>query len=189
MKKVIEGVLYNTETAKWLAVWRNAGSWRDFSHCEETLYRTKSGKYFIHGEGGAMTKYAQSSGQNSWSGGEKIEPVSRKTAQEWAEEKLSGDEYQEIFGPVAEGPEQEALNVLIPASLKALLKAEAETRSIAISALVEDVLSILHDKKELSELLASSCVDKASGLMDGVAVRLGKALGWKISSAIGGGEE
>ena len=60
MKKVINGALYDTSTAKLLGEdsYSNPG---DFQHWVETLYRTKSGKYFLHGKGGAMTKYGYAS--------------------------------------------------------------------------------------------------------------------------------
>ena len=101
MKKVIKGSLYDTDTAKKLGNF-SYGNPRDFSHFRETLYRTRSGKYFIHGEGGPMSKYAVSTGQNEWSGGEHIEPVSIDTAREWAEKYLNADEYAEIFGEPGE---------------------------------------------------------------------------------------
>lgn len=96
MKKVINGKLYNTESAKRLgyASYSHPG---DFCFWEETLYLTKSGNYFIHGEGGPMSKYAKSIGQNEWSGGEHIEPVNEAAAKEWAEEHLDGNEYLSIF--------------------------------------------------------------------------------------------
>lgn len=97
MKKVINRALYDTETAKLLGE-DSHGSPRDFDHWCESLYRTKSGKYFLHGAGGAMTKYAISTGQNEWSGGEKIIPLTLESAQKWAEEHLSGDDYLAAFG-------------------------------------------------------------------------------------------
>ena len=115
MKKVISGALYDTETAKLLGKdsYSNPG---DFQYWVETLYRTKSGKYFLHGEGGAMTKYAVSVGQNEWSGGEKIIPLDLDSAQKWAEEHLDGDEYIRAFGE----PE-ERTTVMISAATKARL--------------------------------------------------------------------
>ena len=50
MKKIIKGKVYDTDTARELASWANGGNWRDFSHLEETLYRKKTGEYFLHGE-------------------------------------------------------------------------------------------------------------------------------------------
>ena len=115
MKKVINGALYDTETAKPLGEdsYSNPG---DFQHWVETLYRTKSGKYFLHGKGGAMTKYAVCVAQNEWSGGEKIIPLDLDSAQKWAEEHLDGDEYIRAFGE----PE-ERTTIMISAATKARL--------------------------------------------------------------------
>lgn len=139
MKKIINGAKYDTATAKKLGNWTNNERYGDFNYCEETLYRTKSGKYFLHGKGGAMSRYSQSAGNNSWSGGEKIEPMDRRSAMEWAEEHLDGDEYEEAFGEVEEGTEQ--LNITVPAALKAKLWELAEQRKISVSALVEEMLN------------------------------------------------
>ena len=115
MKKVINGSLYDTETAKLLGEdsYSNPG---DFHHWAEQLYRTKSGKYFLHGEGGPASKYVREIGQNEWSGGEKIIPLTLESAQKWAEEHLSGDDYINAFGE----PE-ERTTVMISAATKAKL--------------------------------------------------------------------
>jgi len=142
MNKVISGSKYDTETAKRLGAWSNRSDSRDFSYCSESLYRTKSGKYFLYGEGGPMSRYASHSSENSWGYGEKIIPMSRAEAQEWAEEHLDGDEYEEIFGIVEEdGKEQ--FNITISAALKAKLWELAEKKRTSISAMVEEVLTKL----------------------------------------------
>lgn len=141
MKKIINGAKYDTATAKMLGEWSNGCYTNDFNYCSEDLYRTKSGKYFLHGEGGANSKYSRSVGNNSWTGDSVIEPITRATAMEWAEEHLDGDEYEAIFGTVEDGTEQ--LNIIIPAALKAKLWELAEQRKTSISALVEEVLSQL----------------------------------------------
>ena len=115
MKKVINGSLNDTETAK-LPGEDPYSNPRDFAHWRESLYRTKSGKYFLHGAGGPMTKYAVSVGQNEWSGGEKIIPLDLDSAQRWAEEHLDGDEYIRAFGE----PE-ERTTIMISAATKARL--------------------------------------------------------------------
>lgn len=103
MKKIINGKMYDTDTAKKIGFRSNGGSWRDFSHLEETLFRKKNGEFFLFGEGGAMTKYSVSCGQNEWSGGEKIVPMTYEEASDWAERYLDADEYTAIFGDVSEG--------------------------------------------------------------------------------------
>lgn len=122
MKKVINGSLYNTETARELGNWDN-GEYGSFGYCEETLYRTKSGKYFIHGEGGANSRYSRQTGSNSWSGGEKIITCTYDEAREWAEKNLDGDDYISAFGePEEDGTE--ACLIRLPAALKTQLDRE-----------------------------------------------------------------
>ena len=102
MKKIINGKKYNTETAKMVGSWSNNRSYCDFSCCEEMLYKKRTGEFFLYGEGGPMSKYSVSCGQNSWSGGAEIIPMTESEAKKWAEEHLGADEYEEIFGEVEE---------------------------------------------------------------------------------------
>jgi hypothetical protein len=98
MKKVIDGKVYNTETAECLHNWDNGHYGNDFRSCEESLYKTKKGAYFLHGEGGPMSKYAQNCGNNSVCGGQGIEPISEKVAMEWLEEHNGDDVLISLFG-------------------------------------------------------------------------------------------
>lgn len=101
MKKIIEGKTYNTETAQFLGDWQNL--WEgDYHYCREELYRTKKGTYFLYGEGGALSRYARYYG-GSATGGEGFEILSEEKAREWAEKRLSTDEYIKIFGEPEEG--------------------------------------------------------------------------------------
>jgi hypothetical protein len=140
MKKIINGAKYDTATAKKLGEWTNGHRYGEFSYYEESLYRTKSGRYFLYGSGGAMTKYAVSSGDNSWGGGSQIITMSREAAMEWAEEHLEVEEYEAAFGEVPEGDEKEQLNIVVPAQLKAALWKMAERQNMSVSALVLDAL-------------------------------------------------
>jgi len=101
MKKVIDGKLYNTETAQNLGYWWNGLSTNDFGYLREALYQTKSGKYFLHGIGGARTGYAESYG-SLLHGSEAIIPLSTEEAQDFAENHLSADEYIAAFGEPVE---------------------------------------------------------------------------------------
>ena len=103
MKKIIKGKLYNTETAKELAAWSNGLSYSDFNWCEETLYRKKTGEYFVAGEGGPMTKYRENLGNRTYGSGEDITPMTEDEARTWAEHRLDADDYIEIFGEPDEG--------------------------------------------------------------------------------------
>ena len=123
MKKVIDGALYNTDTARCIGAWDN-GYWRTESRwLSEKLYPTKYGKSFLYGEGGPMSKYAVSSGNNSWSGGEHIEPMSAEAARAWAEEHLEADDYAAEFGePDEASDDRVTIDLTIPTSIKTNLE-------------------------------------------------------------------
>ena len=97
MKKIINGKMYNTETAEYLGSWDNGLSNSDFHVISEFLYKTRKGTYFIHGKGGAMTKYADRAG-SMYCEGERITPISEEEARRWAENNLSAENYADIFG-------------------------------------------------------------------------------------------
>lgn len=85
MKKVIDGLRYDTEKATEVACWCH-GYPGDYGRCEETLYRTVSGKYFLHGKGGAASKWREQIGQSEWGGGEEILAKTPEEALSWLEE-------------------------------------------------------------------------------------------------------
>jgi len=98
MKRVIDGKLYNTDTAKRLCSGGSRGfSSSDFNYFEEILYKTKNGAFFLAGSGGPMTKYAVSTGQNGSMGGSKIIPLSQDDAREWCDQHMSADDYFSHF--------------------------------------------------------------------------------------------
>ncbi len=84
MKKIIEKKVYNTETATLIAEYWNGFSNNDFRNLSEDLYITQKGQWFIHGRGGAMTKYSESNGNSSW-GSSDIILLSGSEAYNWLE--------------------------------------------------------------------------------------------------------
>jgi len=102
MKKIIEGVVYNTETAELLAENWNGCDRSNFHFLNEGIYRTKKGRYFLFGEGGAASKYAKNGYQVS-SSGKTIIPLTEdelfELLQDWNEveliETLFSDRIQE----------------------------------------------------------------------------------------------
>ena len=93
MKKIIRNKVYDTDTAQLLGEYAPDPYRSDFSYFCESLYRKKTGEFFLHGEGNAASKYARSCGQNEYCGGEKIVPLTYEDAQAWSEEHLDGDDY------------------------------------------------------------------------------------------------
>lgn len=142
MKKIINGRVYDTEKARELGTYANAGNWRDFSHLEETLYRKKTGEFFLHGEGGPATKYAEAEGQNSWTGGRRIMPMTYDEAREWAEEHLTADEYEVIFGEIVEddGAGKQVVSISVSPAKWEAAKRKAAQMGIGISEYIESLL-------------------------------------------------
>lgn len=97
MKKVISGVLCDTDTAKVLGEYEHEHK-SSFHWYTERLYRTKSGKYFLHGEGHAASPYAKKVAQSEWAPGEAIKLIPPEVARLWAEEHLDAGEYIAAFG-------------------------------------------------------------------------------------------
>ena len=102
MKKILDGIRYDSDKAVKLGETSNLGrgcdSVTDFSFWEAALYRTpKSGRYFITGSGGPMSRFSQSIGQNTWSGSSDLIPMSEDEAYKWAEDHLTTDEIEAAF--------------------------------------------------------------------------------------------
>lgn len=101
MRKIINGKLYDTDTATYID-YKGEYNCRDFSSFYEELYRKKTGEYFLYGVGGPATKYAEYILTCGYTDGEKIIPLSESEARNWAEENLSADKYIELFGECEE---------------------------------------------------------------------------------------
>jgi len=139
MKKVINGRRYDTDSAKKVAF--NQYSYpSDFHWWRETLYRKNTGEYFLHGEGGPLSRYAETTGQNQWESGEKISPLSVETAQKWAEECLDADEYEKIFGEVEEDDTKKVVTFSLPVSVIEKIKQEAGKAGISLSEYVAECI-------------------------------------------------
>lgn len=93
MKAIINRKRYDTETAEEIASHSNNLGYNDFNFIDETLYRTKKGNWFIHGKGGANTKYSKPAG-NMRSGGEHIIPMDEDEVKTW----LENTDHPEVFG-------------------------------------------------------------------------------------------
>lgn len=144
MKKIISGRIYDTDTATKLGAWWSSSDVRDFSHVEETLYRKRTGEFFLYGYGGPMSKYARAEGQNSWTGGERIMPMSWDEARAWAEEHLGAEEYIAAFGEVTEDESEYALYVKLPMPVADKLRRIASQQGKAL----RDVLVELIQRAE-----------------------------------------
>lgn len=141
MEKIINGKRYNTETATRIGD-KSYGYAGDFNHYSDTLYRKRTGEFFLYGEGGPMSKYAEHPSYNETTGGEVIKPLTYEEAREWSEENLEAEKYESIFGKVDEGSSDEKQTVALRLSLGAIqtLKNKAAQEQCSLSECVERMI-------------------------------------------------
>ena len=87
-----------------------------------------------------MTNYAEATGINSWSGGERIMPLSFAEAREWAEKHLDVDEYEAIFGAVTEDESRVQVCYSLSAATVETIKRRAAELGISASAYIEQLI-------------------------------------------------
>lgn len=140
MKKIINGKVYDTETAERVAWWDNDYRPGDFAYVEEELYRKKTGEFFLYGSGGPHTQYAEWHG-NSGGSGERIIPLTYEEATKWAEEKLDGDDYEKIFGEVSEDDSKVKVTFNISGTAADKLRRSADKAGLSLSEYLDKVIS------------------------------------------------
>ena len=143
MKKVINGKLYDTSTAELVGEWNNGRLDNRLYVCAECLYRKRTGEFFLFGSGGPGSKYAKPIGNNDWSGDDIIIPLSSGAAAKWAEEHLSGEEYEKIFGEIVEDDTKRTITLSVGAGSHEKAKRAAAERGISLSALVDEYFGTL----------------------------------------------
>ncbi len=102
MKQVINGKIYNTDTATLICeTGSRIHSRNDFQYEDSDLYVTKKGAYFIAGKGGAMSRFAKDTG-NGTAGGSGIVTVSQEEALSLAERHGNSDIIEKHFADMIE---------------------------------------------------------------------------------------
>ena len=102
MKRVIDCLIYDTDTAKKIAAWSNDLGSGDFNDCFERLYRTEKGNFFVAGEGRPNTRWNKPAGSMR-TGGEGIIAMTEQEAIVWCEtHEIDGDTIVKHFGDCLE---------------------------------------------------------------------------------------
>lgn len=144
MKKIINGRLYDTKTAKTVGEYEYSYP-TDFNYYHETLYRKRTGEYFIFGWGNAASKYAERVPGGAWKGSEEIIPLTYENARSWAETSMEVEDYEAEFGEVSEGDTDEDVKLSLRVSAKARARLErycaktGQTKGQVVSSLLESL--------------------------------------------------
>lgn len=128
MRRIIRNKVYDTYTAKKMGTFRDPEGNGDFDYYEVSLYRKKTGEFFLHTYGGPNSQ-------------ESIMPLTYDKAQEWAEIALAEEQYKSIFfGVVDEETEAEALTVQLPTAIATQLKRRTDKSDQLIKEAVAEAL-------------------------------------------------
>ena len=136
MKKIINGKVYDTEKAAFIAR-SDHDNIKDATGnaCKQALYRKKTGEFFVHLEGTSITLH--NIFQHDYRQGRGIYPLTYEQAAKWAEHELPADRWTEIFGDPEEDAEDEKMTVRLSAAAAAKLAREAAKNGITKQAQLE----------------------------------------------------
>lgn len=135
MKKIIRGRQYDTEKAQRIGSWDNGMSGGDLDYMGETLYRKRTGEFFLEGCGGARSSYAEVDG-NMMAPGCRIVPLTFDQARSWAEEHLPPERYESAFGAVDEDAGKQYFNCGLEAPVMKMLKDAAAKEQKSMSDII-----------------------------------------------------
>ena len=97
IQKIIDGKRYSTTTAEKICGHWNGRDSTDLYYLSEDLYRTPTGRWFVHFEGGACSIYKRPVGNNSSAGDEGIRPLSVSEAASFLEAHGTAEQYEQFF--------------------------------------------------------------------------------------------
>ncbi|RVU97073.1 hypothetical protein EII22_09060 [Coriobacteriales bacterium OH1046] len=143
MRKIIDGRLFDTETAHMVCEPTSPVGMHDrgdFHYYEESLYRKRTGEYFLHGWGGPLSPYAEPYGRGSQSG-ERIVPLSPEQAREWAEGHMEVEEYEAEWGLPGEG-DSRVMTVTVSEAAYRAIKDRAAGDGTTMGAAVDEAIRI-----------------------------------------------
>lgn len=139
MKRYIKDKVYDTDTAHLVGTWDKDIT--DGLHwVSESLYRKRTGEYFLFGEGGAATRYAESRDDGGWGSGARIMPLSFDDARTWAQEHLTTAEYDAEFGEPDEGGDTVTTSFVLSTAAKAKLKRVASQQGKTQGQVIEELI-------------------------------------------------
>lgn len=148
MKKRIDTLMYDTDTAKKIAKYESPYAKGDNEYYEEYLYKKRTGEFFLYGSGNAGSPYCERAYKdNAFTPGEKIIPLSFEEAKKWydkafnADEKLASEEvYNREFAIITDDDPIIATTVRLHKSAKIKLQKLAQKQGISQSKVIENFI-------------------------------------------------
>ena len=138
MRQIIKNKVYDTSTARKMGTFRDPEDSSDFDYYEVSLYRKKTGEFFLHTRSGPRNEYREITGCSDWA---RIIPLTYDEAKAWAEIALTKERYESIFfGAVDEYTGTEALTVQLPTALAIQLKRQTDRSGQLIKEAVAEAL-------------------------------------------------
>lgn len=140
MPRIINGKTYDIHTAKLVGSWNNGRARTDFEWFEESMYRKRTGEFFLYCEGGPMSRYAGSSGDNTWRPGHLITPLSYQAAVEWGKKHLDSKKYEAFFGKIVEDDTRTVAGFSLSQTALAVLRRMSQEQGKARSEIIENLI-------------------------------------------------
>lgn len=128
MKKIINGRVYDTSTAKKCSEVVDVGGVEALDFYGLTLYQKRTGEFFF-----SRDVYRGSLP-------DALIPAEYAEARSWAEHNLGADAYQSIFGAVAEDDSRTALNLSLSTAAAETARRAAAAHGITVSAYIEQLI-------------------------------------------------
>ena len=142
MKKIIQKgrsrQRYDTDTAKIIAVYESGPPGSD-DWWKETIYRKKTGEYFLYGEGGILTKYGHPPGNTEKEEHGKIIPLSAEKVFEWCSLHPSARGSQEILD-ISSDTEKKTVTFRLSGAARNIVADMAAEKGITKSEVIETMI-------------------------------------------------
>ena len=104
MRKIIGGKVYDTDKASLVCDISPIGLYQgDFAYEDTSLYKTSKGTFFIAGEGGPRSRWAQPDGTNGMRSGSGVALVDEDEARALCERHGTEQAFVDAFGEPEEG--------------------------------------------------------------------------------------
>lgn len=145
MKKIIDNRLYDTCSARLIAHYEASYPVSDSHFYSETLYRKRTGEYFLCGKGNADSQYAERIDRNTWIAGVSIVPLPYNRALKWAEEHMDVEDFEGEFGSSVKDDTRTTIHLSVSAAGAERARRIAARRGVSFSSLVDDFFASLHE--------------------------------------------